>query len=114
MRKPSHRSLVAGLCALACAVGAATFLWPAGRDVRTGDENRDGRPDIWRVYDRDGQLSQVDVDANFDGRADVREYYEHGALVRRESDRNFNDRIDLIQQFDSGTHELARTIEDVD
>jgi hypothetical protein len=89
-------------------------LWPTGRDVRTDDKNRDGRPDVWRVYDRQGQLATLAVDTNFDGRSDVREFYERGALVRRESDRDFNDRVDLIQEFDATTRQAVRSVSDVD
>ena len=114
MQQRSHRSLMVGLCALAGAAAAAMLLWPPGGDVRTEDQNRDGRPDVWRVYDRQGQLAEVAVDTNFDGRSDVHEYYEGGALVRRESDRDFNDRVDLVQEFDPTTREHARSVVDVD
>ena len=87
MQRRSHRSLVLSLCALACAAAAALSLWPRGSPVRTEDQNRDGRPDVWREYDRQGQLTKVAVDTNFDGRSDVHEYYERGALVRRESEK---------------------------
>ena len=99
---------------MACAVAAVVSLWTRARDVRTDDQNRDGRPDVWRVYDRQGHLSTVAVDTNFDGRSDVHEYYTAGALVRRESDRDFNDRIDLIQEFDATTREAVRSVSDVD
>jgi hypothetical protein len=101
------------LCAGACVAAAAVSLWPAGY-VRTEDHNGDGRPDVWRAYDRHGQLSEVAVDTNFDGRSDVHEYYERGALVRRESDRDFNDQVDLIEEFDPATSERVRSVEDVD
>jgi hypothetical protein len=87
---------------------------PPGGDLRTEDHNRDGRPDVWRTYDRQGQLAKMAVDTNFDGRSDVDEYYQGGALVRRESDRDFNDRIDLIQEFDATTREHVRSLVDKD
>jgi hypothetical protein len=112
------RLLTAGLCILACAAVAVSWrttgLGTVRRDVRTDDKNRDGRPDIWRVYDPQGRLSAMAVDTNFDGRSDVHEYYERGSLVRRESDRDFNDRVDLVQEFDAGTTEAIRSVSDVD
>src|ERR1700704_428665 len=96
MSRVNGRSLMTTLCAIACAAAAVISLWPAGLDVRTEDHNRDGRPDVWRVYNRRGQIATVAVDTNFDGRSDVQEYYEGGALVRRESDRDFDDRVDQI------------------
>jgi hypothetical protein len=107
------RPLSFGLCALVCVAAAASW-WPHRRDVRTDDKNRDGRPDVWRVYDRQGQLVTMAVDTNFDGRSDVHEYYERGALVRRESDTDFNDRVDLIQEFDATTRQTVRSVSDVD
>src|SRR4249920_783144 len=105
MRRGSCRWLAVRLCVMACAVAAVVSLWPHARDVRTDDQNRDGRPDVWRAYDRQGQLTTVAVDTNFDGRSDVHEYYAGGARVRRESDRDFNDRVDLVQDFDATTRE---------
>ncbi len=113
MREGSYRPLALSLCVMACAA-AAVSLWPLGRDIRTDDKNRDGRPDVWRVYDRQGQLATMAVDTNFDGRSDVHEYYERGALVRRESDRDFNDRVDLVQEFDATTRQTVRSLSDVD
>lgn len=113
MREGSYRPLALSLCVMACAA-AAVSLWPLGRDIRTDDKNRDGRPDVWRVYDCQGQLATMAVDTNFDGRSDVHEYYERGALVRRESDRDFNDRVDLVQEFDAATRQTVRSLSDVD
>src|ERR1700681_477964 len=114
MTRRLHQSLLVSVCAIACAAVAATWLWSPAAHVRSADRNGDGRPDIWRTYSRQGQLSYVAIDTNFDGRADVQEYYEHGALVRRESDRDFNDRVDLVQEFDPTTQEHVRSVVDVD
>jgi hypothetical protein len=114
MTQSFRRSLVVSLCALACATAAIAPLWRAAGYVRTEDRNGDGRPDVWHTYDRLGQLSEVTVDTNFDGRSDVHEYYERGALLRRELDRDFDDRVDLIQEFDPATREPTRSVVDVD
>ena len=95
---------------MVCALAAVISLWTRARDVRTDDQNRDGRPDVWRVYDHQGQLTAVAVDTNFDGRSDVHEDLQGGALVRRESDRDFNDRVDLVQEFDATTREAVRSV----
>jgi len=97
--------------ALCCATGS--LLW-TGASVRSADRNGDGRPDIWRTYDRAGHMSEVAIDTNYDGRVDRREFYENGALVRRESDRDFNDRVDLVQTYDPRTRQPVRTVADVD
>jgi hypothetical protein len=114
MRRATGRSFMISLSALACVMGAVLSLWPAALEVRTEDLNRDGRPDVWRVYNRRGQVASVSVDTNFDGRSDVQEYYDGGALVRRESDRDFDDQIDLVQEFDAATRQSVRSVTDVD
>ena len=113
MTQPVVR-LLAGVSAVACAAVAVVSLWPAAGNTRVEDRNGDGRPDVWRVYDQQRQLSEVSIDTNFDGRSDVEEYYDRGALVRRESDRDFSDRVDFIEEFDATTHEHVRSVADVD
>jgi hypothetical protein len=112
MRSQYWRALTILLSAL---VGSPALMWmwaPADR-TRTEDRNRDGRPDVWRSYARDGRVARIAVDTNFDGRSDVEEFYEDGALVRRESDRDFNDQIDLVQEFDRTTQQIVRSVSDV-
>ena len=102
------------LCVVACATVAAVGVWPPARHVRTEDQNGDGRPDIWRRYDSRWQLTEVDVDSNFDGAPDIEEYYERGVLVRRESDRNFNGQADFVEEFDAQTRTRTRSLIDED
>jgi hypothetical protein len=114
VNRSSYRRPFVLVCAVSCAAVVALTLWVRAGSVRTEDQNGDGRPDVWRTYDRQGQLSEVAIDTNFDGRSDVREYYERRSLVRRESDRDFNGRVDLVQEFEPTTHEPVRSMVDVD
>ncbi len=104
--------------ALALAVGsvlAGIGAWPAASFVlRTEDRNGDGRPDVWRLTDRNGLTVEVSIDSNFDGRSDIQQHYERGALVREERDRNFDDRVDLVEEFDAATREILRSVVDTD
>ena len=109
-----RRSIAGAVCAAIVVAAVAVSLWPASARVSSADRNGDGRPDSWRTYDQYGRLSQVSVDTNFDGRVDEQEFYDRGSLVRRESDRDFNDRIDLVQEFDPATNKPTRSIVDVD
>ena len=97
MRQRRGRLTILGLCAsvLALVPTALLSLWSTGVSVSTEDRNADGRPDVWRHFDRRGQLTTVAVDTNFDGRSDVQEIYDDGVLRRRDSDRNFNNQVDL-------------------
>jgi len=81
---------------------------------RTEDRNHDGRPDLWRSFNRYGEVAAVARDTNFDGLLDVQEFYERGALVRRDTDRDFNDIVDLIELFDRVTGREVRSISDLD
>jgi hypothetical protein len=114
MKELFTRRRIALLCVLVSATVAAVSLWPAAGRVRVEDRNGDGRPDVWRQYDQWGNLTEVAIDSNFDGRSDVHEYYDEGALVRRESDRNFNGQIDFVEEFEATTHENFRSLIDVD
>jgi hypothetical protein len=102
------------LVVFSCATLAAVEVRPILQHVRTGDQNGDGRADLWRHFDVHGQLTEVDRDTNFDGAPDVEEYYRHGVLIRRESDRNFNGQTDLVEEFDPETSAEARSVVDVD
>jgi hypothetical protein len=112
MRSQRWRALTIFLSIL---VGSSALvsLWAPSDRGRTEDRNRDGRPDVWRSYARDGRVARIAVDTNFDGRSDVEEFYEDGALIRRESDRDFNDQIDLVQEFDRATQQIVRSVSDV-
>jgi len=112
--KPAFTRCLALLCVVACATVAAVEVWPTARHLRTEDHNGDGRPDVWRRYDNRGQLTEIDVDSNFDGSPDIEEYYEQGILVRRESDRNFNGQADLVEEFDAEAQERTRSVVDTD
>src|SRR5262245_30827386 len=82
--------------------------------VDTEDRNGDGRPDVWRTYDEQGRLAAIEIDTNFDGRSDVEERYDDGALVERDVDRDFDRHIDVKQTFDPAAHSLIRTVIDSD
>jgi hypothetical protein len=111
-RRAQRLATALGLAACLLAAFAAVWL-PNGR-ASTEDRNHDGRPDVWRSYNANGQLVSVAFDTNFDGRSDVNEFYDNGALIRRELDRDFNNQVDLVQEFDPATRQIVRSISDVD
>jgi hypothetical protein len=99
---------------LLLAIGWAALHASTAIRLRVEDTNGDGRPDIWRYYDRGGKLIRVEIDTNFDGRSDVQESYANGRLVKRESDRNFDGRVDLIDEFDVLSGQHLRSVADKD
>jgi hypothetical protein len=105
---------LATILAISACTSGLVIHWPHANSVVTEDLNHDGRPDVWRVYDVENHLTEVFRDTNHDGRRDVREYYDQGALVRRESDRDFNNQIDLVEDFDAVTGERSRSVMDLD
>jgi hypothetical protein len=82
------------LCALVCAL---TGVVPA-----------------FVLRDARGAIVERRLDTNGDGRPDVVEYYRDGALLRRDSDRNFNGVTDLVEDFDEVTQEPVRSVVDQD
>jgi hypothetical protein len=103
MRAPLDR-LIALICAVAC---AATGTVPLEVHAR-------GAANEWRVYNAQGGLIERQLDTNGDGRPDVAEYYRDGALLRRDSDRDFNGVTDLVEDFDATTQQRVRSIVDED
>ena len=106
--------LAIALSLAACLLAALAAVWLPGGRAFTEDRNHDGRPDVWRSYNADGQLVSIALDTNFDGRSDINEFYDNGALIRRELDRDFNSQVDLVQEFDPATRQIVRSISDID
>lgn len=104
--------LTALVCAALCAAtGVVPFTVFADR---LSGETRTGSGLEWRRYDARGGLVERQFDTNGDGRPDVTEYYRDGALLRRDSDRDFNGVTDLVEDFDAATAERVRSIIDED
>ncbi len=66
------------------------------------DRNFDGKIDEWEFYDREGQIERVEFDQNFDGRPDLWRFYENGLLVRSEQDTDFNGQPDWFGFYENG------------
>ncbi len=104
--------LTALVCAVLCALaGSVPFTVFADR-LSGGTLTGSGVE--WRLYDSRGALVQRQLDTNGDGRPDVTEYYRDGALLRRDSDRDFNGVTDLVEDFDAATARHVRSIVDED
>lgn len=81
-----------------------------GRTVSEYDTNRDGVPDVRKVYQTMGEGAEVhsvlvcrEVDLNHDGSKDVFRFYnDEGRTLREEADRDFDGHIDVITYFEAG------------
>jgi hypothetical protein len=101
---------IALICAAVCAfTGSLPWLLAAHFSASPGP-----RGTVWCRYDAQGELIERLLDTNGDGRPDVAEYYGHGILLRRDSDRNFNGVTDLVEDFDADTQQPVRSIIDQD
>jgi hypothetical protein len=61
---------------------------------RESDLNADGKKDVIRYYDDDGQSLREDSDRNFDSRIDSSTAYQDNKIVLEEQDNNFDGVID--------------------
>ncbi len=102
--KAAFYRVIALICAVGCASAGSVPLQTYAR----------GAANEWRVYDAQGGLIERQLDTNGDGRPDVAEYYRDGALLRRDSDRDFNGVTDLVEDFDATTKQRVRSIVDED
>lgn len=66
------------------------------------DVNFDGRIDLIRTFSADEELLVERLDHDFDGRIDVVNYFEQGAIVRKEYDTNYDATIDMWRYYDQG------------
>jgi hypothetical protein len=74
----------------------------ASGKVDVVDANNDGKPDIKRVYRGGREVCRI-TDLNFDGKPDLFEYYdERGQVRRREADYDDNGVINAIEHYENG------------
>lgn len=73
---------------------------------REEDLNHDGRKDVWTHYLNSGNKEMEEFDLDFDGKIDMRVFYQNGRKVREELDINFDGRPDVFKFFEA--ERLAR------
>ncbi len=76
------------------------------------DFNFDGKVDIRRYYNFRSEIVKDELDLDFDGRFDVTSFYHQGAKIRQEYDFNFDSKPDYWKFFEK--KQLARTERDRD
>ena len=134
----SHLLVFLGGCALACAVSGCggknkkadekTMATPSkvpkvdetlcdtgGKQVTTYDLNKDGKPDVWKLYkevEEGGARLQVlsckQIDFDHDSKKDyVVAYDNRGAKLFEKFDRDFDGRFDIFYQYDAKSGQVA-------
>jgi hypothetical protein len=69
---------------------------------RQVDLNNDGRIDIVYHYpDEGGPVTFEEFDLDFDGRFDLRAFYQGGRKVREEMDTNYDNRVDFTKYYEN-------------
>ena len=99
-----------------------TLCDTTGKNVVTFDLNRDGKPDVWRLYKTvdDGgtkveYMTCKQVDFDHDGRKDwVVGYGPKGQRLFEKVDMDFDGRFDLSAIYDPKTGKLAQVERDTD
>lgn len=88
------------------ASGAAAKVDPtlceeSGKRIETFDLNKDGKPDVWRLYAGDTLTCKQD-DFDHDGRKDWLVAYSGGQPVYQKADFDYDGRFDMVQVFENG------------
>ena len=74
----------------------------SGNKVEMLDANNDGKPDIKRVSKGGREICRI-TDLNHDGKPDMWEYYDQtGQLRRREADYDDNGLVNSIEHYENG------------
>jgi hypothetical protein len=76
------------------------------------DFNFDGKVDIRKYFNFKGEVVKDEMDLDFDGKFDVATFYQNGAKVRQEYDFNFDGKPDYWKFFEKNI--LVRTERDRD
>jgi hypothetical protein len=72
------------------------------KKVVTSDVNRDGKPDVWKLY-RGSDMTCKQVDFNHDGRVDYVGHFDPGGVpVLEEFDLDFDGKFDEVIFYENG------------
>lgn len=109
-----------------------TLCEESGKRVVTFDLNKDGKPDVWRLYagdvqtckqndfdhdgrkdwmvafDASGQPVYQKADFDYDGKFDMVEVFENGQKVEAERDTDFDGKFDVKEIYAGGQLESVR------
>ncbi len=79
-----------------------TLCEESGKRVVTFDLNKDGKPDVWRLYRDDVQTCKQD-DFDHDGKKDWMVAYDaSGQPVYQKADFDYDGKFDMVEVFENG------------
>ena len=92
----------------------ATLCEASGKREATYDLNKDGKPDIWRLYKGDA-LSCKQIDFDHDGKKDwVVAYDPSGKILYQKADFDFDGKFDMAAVFDPASGHRQEVERDTD
>ena len=91
----NYRLISAWAVLLALAASLAISPIAVTGSSSSEDRNFDGQADVWQFYDEGGRLVMVMRDQNFDGYVDAREVIDGHHVLSRAVDQNFDRQFDL-------------------
>lgn len=91
----NFRLISARALLLALAVCLSISPMAQTRGSVSEDRNFDGQADVWEFYDEAGHLVRVLRDRNYDGYVDAREVLDSNRVISRAVDENFDHQFDL-------------------
>jgi hypothetical protein len=92
----------------------ATLCESSGKREATYDLNKDGKPDIWRLY-KGETLSCKEIDFDHDGKKDWLVAYDgSGKIVYQKADFDFDGKFDMAAVFDPATGHRQEVERDTD
>lgn len=83
-------------------------------EIEKFDLNGDGKPDVWKTFTRLGDeetpdeereriLARAELDVNFDGNVDMKQFYNSdGVMLREEMDLDFDGNFDAVDYYRDG------------
>ena len=63
------------------------------------DRNFDGKPDRTEYYDKDGNVTRIETDTNYDGKIDEWVEYKNGVVSKAEKDANGDGKPDTWLEY---------------
>jgi hypothetical protein len=92
----------------------ATLCEADGKREATYDVNKDGKPDVWRLFKGDA-LSCKQIDFDHDGKKDWLVAYDPtGHILYQKADFDFDGKFDMAAVFDSATGKRVEVERDTD